>query len=422
MKAIRPLSHLEGKVTVPGSKSYTQRALLLAALAEGTSLLHGPLFSEDTTYLTSALQLLGAGIGKQNGDLMIQGTGGRIKNPNQPLYLGNNGTALRLLTSVVCLGQGPFLLTGSTRLQERPIQPLLEALKGLGVQALCQKKQGFPPVILEAQGLAGGLVKLKALESSQYISSLLISAPFAREPLILELQSPTPSRPYVEMTTALMERFGARVTMDSPQVIKIKNGVPYRGTACPIEGDASSASYFFLAAALCQGRVRVGPLHPHTLQGDIRFLTILEGLGCEVRWGPDWVEVTGTGLVKGDRIFALGDMPDMVPSLAILAACRPGRTVITNVAHLRIKESNRLAALARELTRTGIEAEETADGLRIEGGRPQEAEIETYDDHRIAMSFAILGLVVPGIKIKDPDCVNKSFPGFWEALEKLSDV
>lgn len=420
MKAIRPLSHLEGKVTVPGSKSYTQRALLLAALAEGTSQLQGPLFSEDTAYLATALQLLGARIERQNGDLRVQGTGGRITNPRQPLYLGNNGTAMRLLTTVVCLGQGPFLLTGSARLQERPIQPLLEALKGLGVKALCRKKQGFPPVILEAQGLAGGRVKLKALESSQYISSLLISAPFAREPLTLELQGPTPSRPYVEMTLALMERFGARVTMESPDVIKIENGVPYQGTACQIEGDVSSASYFFLAAALCQGRIRVGPLHPRTLQGDIRFLTILEGLGCEVRWGPDWVEVTGTGLVKGDRIFALGDMPDMVPSLAILAACRTGRTVITNVAHLRIKESNRLAALARELTRTGIEAEETADGLRIEGGRPQGAEIETYDDHRIAMSFAILGLVVPGIKIKDPDCVQKSFPGFWEALEKIA--
>jgi 3-phosphoshikimate 1-carboxyvinyltransferase len=199
----------------------------------------------------------------------------------------------------------------------------------------------------------------------------------------------------------------------------IKRNQRYKGRVCRIEGDASSASYFFLAAALRQARVKVQPVLTQTLQGDIRFLEILETLGCRVRRGDDWVEVEGGKPETGNYEFDLGDMPDMVPTLAILAASRPGRTVIKNVAHLRLKESNRLAALVTELKKTGIKAEEIEDGLKIEGGQPRGALIETYNDHRMAMSFAMLGLTVPGIKILDPDCVQKSFPGFWNELEKL---
>jgi 3-phosphoshikimate 1-carboxyvinyltransferase len=419
MFEIKPISHLEGRVKVPGSKSYTQRALIMAALAEGDSYLKGPLLSEDTEYLSQALQMLGAGIEIQNGNMAIHGTEGRIINPGQALYLGNNGTAMRLLTTVVCLGQGPFLLTGSPRLRERPIQPLLAALKELGVQADSEGRPGFPPVMIRAEGLMGGKVILSHIESSQYISSLLISAPFASDDLILELQGPIPSRPYIKMTASLMKQFGAEVFSESPGRFLIKNNRRYKGITCQIEGDVSSASYFFLAAALCKGKVKVEPVTAETLQGDIRFLEVLGKIGCIITRGNGWVEVEGRNLLGGEVQFDFEDMPDMVPTLAVLAACRPGRTVIKNVAHLRIKESNRLEALAKELNRTGIKAVETEDGLRIEGGRPHGAEIETYNDHRIAMSFAILGLTIPGIKIKNPDCVKKSFPGFWDELKKL---
>jgi 3-phosphoshikimate 1-carboxyvinyltransferase len=419
MIEIKPRAHFKAQVNIPGSKSTTQRALIMAALAEGDSLLQGPLLSEDTRYLVEALTLLGAGIEDQGGDMVVQGTRGRITNPHQALYLGNNGTAMRLLTTVVSLGKGDFLLTGAARLLERPIQPLLTALNSIGVKAQSQDQDGFPPVIIQARGLPGGRVRLSNIESSQYVSSLLISSPYGKEGLALELQGPIPSRPYVEMTVTLMTLFGVEVIQDTPDHFLIKRNQRYQGMTCQIEGDVSSASYFFLAAALCQGRVRVRPVFSRTLQGDIGLLPILEALGCRVRRGEDWVEVEGGKLGTGDYSFDLGDMPDMVPTLAMLAACRPGRTIIKNVAHLRLKESNRLAALVTELHKTGIKAEEIEDGLRIEGSRPHGAEIETYNDHRIAMSFAILGLTVPGIKIKDPSCVQKSFPGFWDELEKL---
>jgi 3-phosphoshikimate 1-carboxyvinyltransferase len=419
MIEIKPISQPNARVTMPGSKSYTQRAMIMSALAEGESCLQGPLISEDTGYLAEALRLLGARIEIQKGAMLVQGTAGRINNPQKAIYLGFNGTAMRLLTTVVCLGKGEFILTGAPRLLERPVQPLLAALKTLGVKALSKDKQGFPPVIIKADGLQGGKVTFKNIESSQYISSLLISAPLAKDDFTLELQGAIPSLPYVEMTVALMKLFGVEVIRETPTRFFIKSGQKYRGIDCRIEGDVSSASYFFLAAALCRGTVRIQPILPETLQGDIRFLKVLEVLGCKVIHGDHWVEVTGEKLVSGDLSFDFGDMPDMVPTLAILAACRPGRTVISNVAHLRIKESNRLEALVRELTKTGIKAEETRDGLKIFGGSPHGAEIDTYNDHRIAMSFAVLGLFVPGIKIKEPDCVKKSFPGFWEELKKL---
>ena len=419
MIPIKPLQPLDAQIILPGSKSFTQRALIIAALASGSSLVKGALFSEDTAYLARALQLLGADIKRQQGNMVIQGTGGRIKNPRQDLYLENNGTALRLLTTVVCLGSGPFVLTGTHRLLERPVHSLLKALNSQGVKASGKDKEGFPPVLIEAQGLQGGSITLDRIESSQYVSSLLISAPYGREDLRLRLEGPVVSRPYIDMTVGVMRDFGAEVVTPGADYYQVSHQSRYLGRTYAIEGDVSSASYFFLAAALGHGRVQAGPVFPHTRQGDIGFLDILKQCGHKVRIGESEVEVIGGDPVAGEKSFDLGDMPDMVPSLAVLAACRPGRTIIRNVAHLRLKESNRLEALVNELGKTGIESRETDDGLIITGGRPHGAEIETYKDHRIAMSFAILGLTTPGIFIKDPDCVQKSFPGFWQALDAL---
>jgi 3-phosphoshikimate 1-carboxyvinyltransferase len=416
---IRPVHHLDATVEVPGSKSYTQRALIIAALAEGRSTISRVLLSEDTRYLMEALRVLGIEILTSGNDVVIQGTGGKIRNPGQAIYLGNNGTALRFLTTMVSLGKGEFLLEGSSRLRERPLKPLLDALKTLGVPSHSRDNKGYPPVRIDAQGLRGGSVAFTDVESSQYISSLLIGAPYAAEDIEITLQGSTVSEPYIEMTLHIMERFGAEIERGDKNRFKVKSGRNYAGQEYIVEGDASSASYFFLAAALCRGRVRVMNINPESLQGDIKFLNIMEGVGCSIVRGDSWVDVIGGPLHGGDVVFDMGNMPDMVPTLAVLAAFRQGRTSITNVSHLRLKESDRIAALVNELHRIGVNAKERDDGLVIEGGKPHGAEIETYNDHRIAMSFAIAGLVVPKMKIQDKLCVGKSFPGFWDELKKL---
>mgnify|MGYP001043447768 CR=1 FL=1 len=418
-KTIRPLPHLDAVVTLPGSKSYTQRALVIASLAEGQSVLNHPLFAEDTHWLMEALRALGAQITIRNDAIIVTGTGGRLRTPDHPLHLGNNGTALRLLTTAAALGKGAITLTGDPRLCERPIRPLLDALRTLGVDCRGRNDTGFPPVAIHAEGLHGGRVVLQDIESSQYVSSLLISAPYARGDVEVLLSGRIPSLPYIGMTLEAMTHFGQTVESPALHHYRIRGGRRYEGRAYRVEGDASSASYFFLAAALLKGRIRVENVNPATLQGDIGMVALLEDLGCMVRRGDDWLEVTGRDLKSGDCRFDLGDMPDMVPTLAVLSALRPGRTVIGNVAHLRHKESNRLAALVAELNRAGIEAKETEDGIMIHGGIPRGAVIETYNDHRIAMSFAILGLAVPGMEIQNSACVNKSFPEFWDTLDRL---
>jgi 3-phosphoshikimate 1-carboxyvinyltransferase len=416
---IFPVERPNAAVRVPGSKSYTQRALVIASLAEGRSFLQGPLISEDTEYLIEALRVLGADVLSTGEDLVVTGTGGRLAPPGRPIFLGNNGTGARFLLSVASLGNGDYHLTGSPRLCQRPVKPLLDALRSLGGASTCEGKEGFLPLTIHAKGIQGGKATFAEVESSQYISSLLISAPHARKDVEIEVKGFTASRPYIAMTTEVMRRFGVSVEGEGGNGYIVRSGQRYRETSYAVEGDASGASYFFLAAALCRGTVRVSPISRETLQGDGGFLRTLEELGCPVSSGESWVEVEGRPLPAGDRVFDMGDMPDMVPTLAVLSAVRPGRTVIRNAAHLRIKESNRLEALARELAKTGIRVEESEDGLVIEGGSPRGAEIETYNDHRIAMSFAMLGLAAPGMRIQDGSCVRKSFPGFWEELGKL---
>ncbi len=416
---IRPIKHLDATVNIPGSKSYTQRALIIGALAEGKSLLRNGLLSEDTEYLMEAIRSLGSEILIEDEDILIGGTGGTIRNPRREIYLGNNGTAMRFLTGLVSLGKGMFTLSGDPRLCERPIKPLLDALKTLGVDVRSKNEQGHPPVAVHANGLRGGKVTLANIESSQYVSSLLICAPYAERDIVIQLQGSIPSLPYIDMTIEAMKAFGVKVTREHPNRYSVKSPQRYEGKTYGIEGDVSSASYFFLAAALCKGRVRVQNLNPRTLQGDIKFLPMMERLGCTVIMGDHWVEVVGGELTPGECVFDLGDMPDMVPTLSVLASFRSGRTVIKNVSHLRTKESDRLEALVTELKKTGVRAEEREDGLTIDGNGPHGAEIETYNDHRIAMSFAILGLRTPGVKIRDKNCVKKSFPGFWEELRKL---
>ena len=418
MIEIKLMENIDATIRVPGSKSYTQRAMIIAALAEGESRLRDILLSEDTLLLAEALRGLGAKIRLEKEEMVVTGTGGRIAAPPHKIRLGNNGTAMRLLAGVASLGRDPIVLTGDTRLCQRPMKPLLDALVSLGADVRTEDGRGYPPVTIRGGRLAGGKIVLKDIGSSQYVSSLLIAAPFAANKTVIELAGKIPSLPYITLTVETMGSFGVEVAADGT-TYTVMNGQRYKGRDYRVEGDVSSASYFFLAAALLKGRVRVENIDPGTRQGDIGILAILERLGCTVRRGEHWAEVTGGEPPGGEMFFDLGAMPDMVPTLAVLASVRPGKTLVRNVAHLRLKESDRLAALVAELKKTGIEAQETADGLAIDGGRPRGAEIETYNDHRIAMAFAILGLVVPGMTIKNKACVGKSFPGFWKILEGL---
>lgn len=416
-RAIRPRGPLNGVVRVPGSKSHTQRALIAASLADGGSRLEAPLFSEDTRLLAAALRRLGAEIVAEGGDLTVRGCRGIPAAPDGELFLGNNGTAMRFLLSVAALGRGKYRITGDPRLCERPVGSLAEALNQLGVTI--ETRNGCPPVVVHAAGMRGGITELADLRSSQFVSSLLLAAPYADRDVEVVLKGNTVSEPYIDMTIGVMADFGVSVLREEAHRYRVPAGQRYRGRGYRIEGDASSASYFFLAAALCGGSVRVLHVRRGGLQGDTRFLDILETLGCRVHAGEDEIEVEGGPRDGAEHSFDMGDIPDMVPTLAVLAAFRPGRTTVSRVPHLRLKESDRLAALASELRKIGAEVVEREDGLTITGGNPHGATIETYRDHRIAMSFAVAGLAVPGMKISDPGCVAKSFPSFWEEIERL---
>lgn len=404
-------------VNIPGSKSLTQRAFIAAALARGNSFIGNALISEDTLYLMDGLRVLGVQIVSAEGGFLISGTEGKFVNCGEEIFLGNNGTALRFLVALVTLGSGKYVLTGGKRLCERPVGALVEALRSMNVDISC--RNNCPPVTVDATGLEGGKIILKDIESSQYVSALLLCAPYTRKGIDLSLKGEIVSAPYIDLTISVMRDFGARVRETGSHEYSVAAGKIYEGRDYIIEGDASSASYFFEAAAILKKPVRVHGIGTESRQGDMRLLKILEKLGCRINSGDNWIEVACDGLQEGDFTFDLNDMPDMVPTLAVLAAFRKGKTVITNVAHLRIKESNRLGALAAELKRVGITVSEIADGLIIQGGNLRPAPIETYNDHRIAMSFAVAGLAVPGINIADKKCVDKSFPGFWEELKKI---
>jgi 3-phosphoshikimate 1-carboxyvinyltransferase len=404
-------------VRVPGSKSLSQRALIAASLARNDSVISNVLVSQDTLYLIEGLRVLGAKIVPAGDGFSVTGTAGKIINSGKELFLGNNGTALRFLTALVCLGKGKYVLTGEKRLCERPVGALADALKEMGANVVTHNN--CPPVEINAGGLTGGKITLRDIDSSQYVSALLLCAPYMKQGMDLSLQGGVVSTPYIDLTINVMRDFGAKITETGKYEYNVAAGEIYQGHKYNVEGDASSASYFFLAAALLRKMIRVEGINRQSKQGDIRLLDVLEELGCKVRSEENYVEVTGGNLAEGDLAFDLNDMPDMVPTLAILSAFRKGQTIISNVAHLRIKESNRLAAMVNELNRAGIEAKELPEGIMIQGGQMRPVEIETYNDHRMAMSFATAGLVVPGIEISDKKCVDKSFPSFWEELKKL---
>ncbi len=422
MKEVRTRSDIMTTVRIPGSKSMSHRGLICAGLAGGQSRLRDVLFCEDTDYTREALETLGAATTIDGGDLLVGGTGGRLKRSRagESLFLGNSGTSMRLLLSVASLGRGEVILDGSPRMRERPVGELVKALNGLGADLSFVRDDGYPPVLVRARGIRGGSVRISGRESSQYISSLLLSAPYADEDTEILVSGPISSSPYVDMTLQVMEAFGAEVTRKGYEHFSVRSKVGYWPTRFVVEPDVSSASYFWAAAAVAGGSVTTQNVDPFSSsQGDKGFLDILEEMGCGVRRGPDGVTVQGAPL-KGGEVDML-HMPDMVPTLAAVALFARGRTVIRNVAHLRLKESDRLSAICLEWSRLGAHVEEMEDGLIIEGEHPLEGtQLNPHDDHRLAMSMAVIGLRVHGVVIHGDDCVKKSFPGFWELWDGLN--
>ncbi|MCL6621454.1 MAG: 3-phosphoshikimate 1-carboxyvinyltransferase [Syntrophobacterales bacterium] len=416
-RAIRPRDKVEAVVSLPGSKSLTHRALIASALAAGESLVTNALVAEDTRLTAQALRKLGAALDWEDTTVRIRGTGGRLKPVAEPLHFGNSGTSHRFFTALVSLGEGEYCLTGTPRLCQRPVGELLAALKLLGVKAVSQRGDGCPPVLVTG-GLTGGHTRLSGQVSSQYLSALLLIGPLAPLGVEVEITGELVSRPYVDLTLEVMAAFGISFFRRGYRYFQVPGGQTYQPREYAVEGDASSAAYFWAAAAVTGGRVTVANLSVDSTQGDIDFLSVLARMGCHIESSPAGLTVAG-GPLHGITVD-MSAMPDQVPTLAVVAAFAQGETVMTGVGHLRHKESDRLAAVATELRKMGGEVEETGDGLLIRGGRPLTgAVIHTYDDHRIAMSFAVAGLSVPGVVIEDPGCVAKSFPEFWRYWETL---
>ena len=423
-QAIEPRGPLDATVDVPGSKSLTNRVLLIAALARGNTEISGLLESDDTVVMREALSRLGIQIEKKDSAWFVQGSGGEFSLPQAPLYTENSGTTARFLTAAATLAPGPVELEGNARMHERPIIHLVEALRGFGAEIDILGRDGCPPVRVHGGGLPGGQNKIDGRQSSQYTSAILLTAPYAQADLELSFdEGVLVSRPYVDMTLKTMRDFGAEVDWiirDEQECIRVKANHPYVGRPYTIEPDASSAAYPFCAAAIAGGSVRVSGIPADSQQADLGILELLERMGCRVRRHGDQIEVTGPD--KPLRSLGEVDMnalPDAVLAYAVVALFADGPTLIKNIWNLRIKETDRLAALETELRKLGARAEAKHDALLIRPGPLHGAMIDTYDDHRMAMSFALAGLRIPGVVIRDPGCVSKTWPGYFDQFEDL---
>lgn len=398
---------------VPGSKSITNRALILAALAEGTSILEGVLHSDDTTHMRVALEALGVTIRDAGPErLEVQGGRSRLRAPDRPLFVGNSGTTVRFLSALACLIDGPVTLVGDEAMARRPIQVLVDGLRQLGVRVECET--GCPPLTIYGTGSLGGRVKMRGDRSSQYFSALMLAGGLSDTELQIEVEGELVSRPYVEITRRMVADFGGRISTGNGGFVVERAG-GYRARTYGIEPDASSASYPFALAAASGGTIEVPGLGVSAAQGDYAFLELLERVGARVRRAEDRTEVSGAGVLRGIDAD-MHHISDTVMTLAAIAPLCEGPTTIRNVANIRIKETDRLTATVTELRRLGQEVTEGPDWLRIEPRPIQPATVHCYADHRMAMSFAVLGATHGGVTIEDPACVDKTYPGFFRDL------
>lgn len=417
MIEITPQKIKNCEITVPGSKSYTHRILIAAALSDGFCTIHNGLKSEDTLLTLGALRQMGIPIDVTDDKFVVHGANGAVKPCTDSIYLGNSGTSMRLLTAVAALGKGGYTLTGTQRMGERPIQDLLDGLNQIGVKARSVNDTGCPPVEIKGGNVPGGSIDLRCGVSSQFLSALLLIAPCTKKGIQINITQGPVSRPYVDMTVDVMKEFGVEVHRDGYQHFKVSGGRTYRAGSYTVEPDCSQAGYFWAAAAISGAKIKVKGTTRKTRQGDVRFTELLEKMGCNILYETDGIAVSGRPLsaITAD----MAHMPDMVPTLAVVASFAKGTTVIENVAHLKAKESDRLGSVVQELSKIGIQASCSHSGMIITGGSPHGSEIDTYGDHRMAMSFSLVGLKVPGIIIKDERCVEKSFPNYWEVFQEL---
>jgi 3-phosphoshikimate 1-carboxyvinyltransferase len=418
---IQPAGPIHGSIRPPGSKSITNRALPCAALAAGVSTLRGALDSEDTRVMIDCLSKLGIRVESEaEGTLLrVHGCGGKIPASAADLFVANSGTTIRFLTALVTLGHGTYRLDGIPRMRERPIGDLIEALGQLGADVRSEMNNGCPPVIVEARGLHGATTRVRGDISSQYLSGLLLAAPYASSGFDIVVDGTLVSQPYVLMTLAVMRSFGVVVASDGLTCFQIPAPRKYHGCDYAIEPDASAASYFWAAAAITGGRVTVDGLARHALQGDVAFCNCLAQMGCEVEYDKRATTVTG-GKLRGVNVD-MNAISDTVQTLAAVALFAEGPTTITGVRHIRHKETDRIGDLARELRKFGAIVDELPDGLRISPPAvPQPATIDTYHDHRMAMSLALVGLNVPGVIINDPACTAKTYPRYFDDLARIA--
>jgi 3-phosphoshikimate 1-carboxyvinyltransferase len=417
-------------ITPPGSKSLTNRALVLAALAEGTSSLSNILLADDTQVMLEGLRRLGfeLEVDENRREVRLAGAGGRVPAQSAELFCGNSGTTIRFLTALCALGRNTCRLDGNQRMRQRPIGELVDMLRNLGVRIRYREQQGYPPLEVIGGDLPGGLLRHGQTQSSQYLSAVLMVAPFARNEVRVDLDGPQTSWPYIAMTMQLMDRFHV-----TPELIRDPLtgeprgiGIPqerYRAQEYTVEPDASNASYFLAAAAVHPGsKVTIEGLGKQSLQGDVGFADVLHRMGADLVFGRDFITLAGTDRLNGIDID-LADMPDTAQTLAAVALFASGPTRIRGLHTLRVKETDRIAALATELRKFGAQVEPTHDQLTITPPpQPKPAAVDTYDDHRMAMSFAVAGTRLPGVTIRGAECVNKTYPGFFDDLRRLENT
>jgi 3-phosphoshikimate 1-carboxyvinyltransferase len=420
---LKPIAKVEGEINLPGSKSLSNRALLLAALAKGTTHITNLLESDDTRYMLDALRQLGIEytLSQDKRECVINGNAGPIvSDVAQTLYLGNAGTAMRPLTAALTLGKGTYTLTGDPRMKERPIGHLVDALRQAGAQISYLENEDYPPLHIEANGLQGGEVKINGAISSQFLTALLMAEPMAEKDMTIRIVGELVSKPYIDITLDMMKHFGVEVEHDNYEIFSIKSGQVYQSPGTfMVEGDASSASYFLAAAAIKGGTVKVTGIGRESIQGDVAFADVLEKMGAEVTWGDDHISVSRKELHGIDLDF--NHIPDAAMTIATTALFVKEPTTLRNIYNWRVKETDRLHAMATELRKVGAEVEEGEDYLRIvPPAELKHATIDTYDDHRMAMCFSLLALDPASVTINDPECTAKTFPTYFEELEKIS--
>ncbi|MDQ0207769.1 3-phosphoshikimate 1-carboxyvinyltransferase [Alkalicoccobacillus murimartini] len=404
-------------VRIPGSKSFTNRALIIAAMAEGPSTLSGILRSDDSFWCIDTLNKLGIETKVDGDTIKINGCNGNWPTKEADLYIGAAGTTARFLPGALAAShEGEWLVEASERMSQRPVELLLEGLRTLGASI---ESAGYYPLKIKGHGLKGGPVTISGKQSSQFISGLLIASPYAEQEVTVTIPDYIVQHAYVKITIDLMERFGVKVESNDELTTMVIPPSVYKGQELELEADASTASYFFALAALTNSRIKVTNLNMNTNQPDIYMVDIYEKMGCTVTRGDSFIEVIGTDQLKGGFDISMKEMSDQTLTLAALAPFASGPITLRDVEHIRHHESDRISAICKELTKLGIKVEEFADGLTVYPGTPSPAVLDSYDDHRVAMSLALIGLKVPGITVNDPGCVSKTCPTYFELLESM---